>query len=135
METKYENSGNLFGAANSVLVREGTADIDGFDHELVVVKTVTSKQKKTIYKICKVVGIMYENDEKTEKKDWDASGEIDIYNEKYMAWARKRTDKNGNDYTRMSFAPAKSQQDDRVTPPQSPPIPDDKTHLDDDIPF
>lgn len=139
MENKYENSGNLFPANNSEIVRQGTVDIEGLNHELVIVKTVTTKKGMTIYEVHKQVGVLYINDEKSEKKDWDISGEIEINGEKQMAWGRKRTDKNGNDYTRMGFAPSKpkeSMQDEQLVSPDSfNNKSQKKDDLDDDIPF
>jgi hypothetical protein len=130
MDNKYENSGNLFPANNSEIVRQGKVDIDGLDHELVIIKTITSKKNMTIYEIHKQVGVLYVNDEKSEDKDWDISGQVEVNGEKHMAWGRKRTDKNGNDYTRMSFAPAKDSvekyKDKEAEPSETP---------DDDIPF
>ena len=139
MENKYENSGNLFPANNSEIVRQGTVDIEGLNHELVIVKTVTTKKGMTIYEVHKQIGVLYINDEKSEKKDWDISGEIEINGEKQMAWGRKRTDKNGNDYTRMGFAPSKSKesmQDEQFVSPDSfNNKSQKKDDLDDDIPF
>ncbi len=130
MDNKYENSGNLFPANNSEIVRQGRVDIDGLDHELVIIKTITPKKKMTIYEIHKQVGVLYVNEEKSEDKDWDISGDLEINGEKHKAWGRKREDKNGDDYTRMSFAPAKDSaekyKDKEAEPSQA---------LDDDIPF
>jgi len=107
MDNKYENSGNLFPANNTEIVRQGKVDIEGLDHELVIAKTVTPKKGMTIFEVYKQVGVLYINEDKTENKDWDISGELEINGEKQMCWGRKKTDKNGNDYTRLGFAPSK----------------------------
>jgi hypothetical protein len=107
MDNKYENSGNLFPANNTEIVRQGKVDIEGLDHELVIAKTVTPKKGMTIFGVYKQVGVLYINEDKTENKDWDISGELEINGEKQMCWGRKKTDKNGNDYTRLGFAPSK----------------------------
>lgn len=121
MDTKYENSGNLFPANNSTLVRQGKVDVDGLDHELAIIKTITPKKNMTIFEVYQKVGVMFVNDDKTEKKDWDISGELDINGEKQMAWGRKKADKNGNGYTRMGFAPPKdeAQNNQTLTSPDS----------------
>jgi hypothetical protein len=107
MDNKYENSGNLFPANNTEIVRQGKVDIEGLDHELVIAKTVTPKKGMIIFEVYKQVGVLYINEDKTENKDWDISGELEINGEKQMCWGRKKTDKNGNDYTRLGFAPSK----------------------------
>jgi hypothetical protein len=94
MDKKYENSGNLFPAKNTEIVRQGKVDIEGLDHELIIAKTVTPKQGMIIFPVYKQVGVLYINDQKSEKKDWDISGELEINGEKQMAWGRKKTDTN-----------------------------------------
>jgi len=139
MDTKYENSGNLFPANNTEIVRQGKVDIEGLDHELVIAKTITPKKGMTIFEVYKQVGVLYINDDKTEKKDWDISGELEINGEKQMAWGRKKTDKNGNDYTRMGFAPSKPKEQKEDEPFISPDSFNNKSSkeddLDDAIPF
>ena len=45
MNKKYENSGNLFPAANTEVVRKGTVDIDGTEAEMVITRTRTKDGK------------------------------------------------------------------------------------------
>ena len=66
MDNKYENSGNLFPANNTEIVRQGKVDIEGLDHELVIAKTITPKKGMTIFEVYKQVGVLYINDDKTE---------------------------------------------------------------------
>lgn len=127
----YENSGNLFSAANNKVVRQGKLDVDGRDHEIVIVQ-VTTKNNKTVYEVYEKIGALHPNDNKTEQKDWDMSGEILVLGQKLMMWCRKRFDKNNNAYTRASVATAKemdsnAQKDQHQT--------QEKVEIDDDIPF
>ena len=129
--SNYENSGNLFSAANSKVVRQGKLDVDGRDHEIVIVQ-VTTKNNKTVYEVYEKIGALHPNDNKTEQKDWDMSGEILVLGQKLMMWCRKRFDKNNNAYTRASVASAKetdsnAQKDQHQT--------QEKVEIDDDIPF
>lgn len=134
--SNYENSGNLFSANQMQVFRAGKVDIDGLDHELAIIE-VTKKNGEKMYVAFKEVGILNINRNKTEQKDWDISGEIEIDGSKHMSWGRKRFDKNNNAYTRMSFAEAKPKEpvQQAVTPPQQPPIQEQKSDFDDDIPF
>jgi hypothetical protein len=134
MENKYENSGNLFPSANSKVVRQGKLDVEGMNHELVIVQ-VTTKNNKTVYEVYEKVGALHPNETKTEQKDWDMSGEIVVLGEKLMMWCRKKFDKNNNAYTRASVAPAREMSDDKSTPPQEGQIKEQDSDLDDDIPF
>jgi hypothetical protein len=127
----FENSGNLFPAANNKVVRQGKLDVEGLDHELVIVQ-VTTKTNKTVYEVYEKIGALHPNDDKTEKKDWDMSGEILVLGQKLMMWCRKRFDKNNNAYTRASVAPAK-EMDANVKKEQS--KEQEKVEIEDDIPF
>ena len=102
----YPNSGNLFTANNTDIFRKGTVDIDGMDYEFIITAT-TTKEKKVIYEAFVKAGGMFINTDVTDKKDYNISGEIEVAMEKLMMWGRKREDKNGNSYTRVSVAPAK----------------------------
>jgi len=139
MDKKYENSGNLFPAKNTEIVRQGKVDIEGLDQKKIIENTITPKQGMIIFEVYKQVGVLYINDQKSEKKDWDISGELEINGEKQMAWGRKKTDKNGNDYTRMGFAPSKPKEQKEEEPFISPDDFNNKSSkqddLDDDIPF
>ena len=110
MDRKYENSGNLFAANNTEVFRKGTVDIDGMDYEFLITATKT-REGKVIYEAFVKAGGMYINTEITEKKDYNISGEIEVALQKMMMWGRKREDKNGNPYTRVSVAPAKPKPD------------------------
>ena len=110
MSNQYPNSGNLFAANNTEVFRKGTVDIEGMDYEFIITATTTQKGA-VIYEAFVKAGGMYINTEMTEKKDYNISGEIDIAMEKLMMWGRKREDKNGNSYTRVSVSPAKPQAD------------------------
>ena len=110
MDRKYENSGNLFSANNTEIFRKGTVDIDGMDYEFMITATTTPKGA-VIYEAFVKAGGMYINTEITEKKDYNISGEIEVALQKMMMWGRKREDKNGNPYTRVSVAPAKPKPD------------------------
>lgn len=106
MDRKYENSGNLFAANNTEVFRKGTVDVDGMDYEFLITATKT-REGKVIYEAFVKAGGMYINTDMTEKKDYNISGEIEVALQKLMMWGRKREDKNGNAYTRVSVAPAK----------------------------
>lgn len=106
----YPNSGNLFAAHNTEVFRKGTVDIDGMDYEFIITAT-TTQEKKVFYEAFVKAGGMHINTEMTEKKDYNISGEIEVAMEKLMMWGRKREDKNGNSYTRVSVAPAKPKTD------------------------
>ena len=110
MDKKYENSGNLFAANNTEVFRKGTVDVDGMDYEFLITATKT-REGKVIYEAFVKAGGMYINTEMTEKKDYNISGEIEVSLQKLMMWGRKREDKNGNAYTRVSVAPAKPKPD------------------------
>lgn len=110
MDRKYENSGNLFSANNTEIFRKGTVDIDGLDYEFMITAT-TTRDGKVIYEAFVKAGGMYINTDITEKKDYNISGEIEVALQKMMMWGRKREDKNGNPYTRVSVAPAKPKPD------------------------
>ena len=113
----YPNSGNLFSANHMQVFRAGTVDIDGSDHEIAVIE----------------VSVLYVNRQKSEEKDWDISGEIEVNGEKFMAWGRKRFDKNNNTYSRFSFKEAKPKDTD--PPKQSQPASTTPNGFDDAIPF
>ena len=136
MDRKYENSGNLFAANNTEVFRKGTVDVDGMDYEFLITATKT-REGKVIYEAFVKAGGMYINTEMTEKKDYNISGEIEVALQKLMMWGRKREDKNGNAYTRVSVAPAKPKPD--AEPSMSPDDFNNKGQKDDeerqDIPF
>ena len=128
----YPNSGNLFSANHMQVFRAGTVDIDGSDHEIAVIEVTTKKGDK-MYLAYKEVGVLYVNRQKSEEKDWDISGEIEVNGEKFMAWGRKRFDKNNNTYSRFSFKEAKPKDTD--PPKQSQPASTTPDGFDDAIPF
>lgn len=126
----YPNSGNFFAAANMKVARQGKLDVNGTDHEIAIVQVIT-KNKKTVFEVYQKVGVLYENDNKTEKQDWDISGTITILGEKLRMWCRKRFDKSNNAYTRASVAPHKETSSDEKDQHAQ------ETHdeIEDDIPF
>tara|TARA_B100002019_G_C21271257_1_gene602475 strand:- start:557 stop:949 length:393 start_codon:yes stop_codon:yes gene_type:complete len=130
MNKKYENSGNLFPAANTEVVRKGTVDIDGTEAEMVITRTRT-KDGKSIYEAWFKAGGLFVNNEVTEKRGFNMSGEILHIFDKMMCWCYKRMDKNSNPYTRVSFAPAKPKEN----KPEINQIENKSDDFDDDIPF
>lgn len=129
----YPNSGNLFPANHMQVFRQGKVDIEGLDHEMIIVEVTTPKGNK-IYQAFTLAGTLYINKKKDENKDWDISGEIEVNGEEMMSWGRRKFDKNNNSYTRMSFAPAKPKEDSGSSAQAVPAIAD-TPDLDDDIPF
>jgi len=110
MSNKYENSGNIFSAANCEVVRKGDVDIDGLNHEVMITKTKAkdkSGNQIEIFEGWVKAGGLYVNKEVTEKHGYNLSGEITVGLEKLMMWCYKRLDKNNNSYTRVSVAPVK----------------------------
>ena len=128
----YPNTGNLFSANHMQVFRAGTVDIDGLDHDLAIVEVTTKKGDK-MYLAYKEVGVLYVNRQKSEQKDWDISGEIEVNGEKFMAWGRKRFDKNNNTYSRFSFKEAKPVEASPEKQSQTTPPPTEE--FEDDIPF
>ena len=112
----YPNSGNLFSDASAKIFRKGKVEVDGVDHNMIIVQHKNTKTGEVWYSSYIEGGKMYVNDNITEDRDYNISGEINIGGQKKMAWGRKREDKNGNDYTRMSFADAKPKEESGISP-------------------
>ena len=120
------NSGLLFPANGSQVVRQGKIDIEGEEHSVIIVMCKTAKGN-TVFEIHKQVGVMFEAD---ADKDFDSQGSIDIGDGKMNVWARKKTSANGTPMTAISVARPKQER-------QSIPVVADTPDLDgvDGIPF
>ena len=77
MNKKYENSGNLFPAANTEVVRKGTVDIDGTEAEMVT--RTRTKDGKSIYEAWFKAGGLFVNKEVTEKRGSICQGKSCIF--------------------------------------------------------
>ena len=130
MNQKYENTGNLFNAANTDVVRKGKVDISGSEAEMLITRTKT-KEGKEIYEAWFKSGGLFVNNEITEKHGYNLSGTIKHMFDEMMCWCYKRMDKNNNPYTRASFAPAKP----KPNKPENNSTEKRIDDLDDDIPF
>ena len=134
MSNKYENSGNLFSAATTEVVRKGEVDIEGFNNEMLITKTKAkdkSGNQIEIFEGWVKAGGLYVNKEITEKHGYNLSGKVKYMFDELMCWCYKRMDQNNNSYTRASFAPAKPKENKPENKPTEKRIDD----LDDDIPF
>ena len=134
MSIKYENSGNLFNAANTDVVRKGKVDIAGSEAEMMITRTKTKDKKGDpieIYEAWFKSGGLFVNNEITEKHGYNLSGKVKYLFDELMCWCYKRIDQNNNSYTRASFAPAKPKENKPENKPTEKRIDD----LDDDIPF
>ena len=132
--SKYENSGNLFNAANCDVVRKGKVDIAGSEAEMLITRTKTKDKKGDpieIYEAWFKSGGLFVNDQITEKHGYNLSGKVKYMFDELMCWCYKRMDQNNNSYTRASFAPAKPKENKPENKPTEKRIDD----LDDDIPF
>ena len=134
MSIKYENSGNLFNAANTDVVRKGKVDIAGSEAEMMITRTKTKDKKGDpieIYEAWFKSGGLFVNNEITEKHGYNLSGKVKYLFDELMCWCYKRIDQNNNSYTRASFAPAKPKENKPENKLTEKRIDD----LDDDIPF
>lgn len=132
--SKYENSGNLFNAANTDVVRKGKVDIAGGEAEMLITRTKTKDKKGDpieIYEAWFKAGGLFVNDQITEKHGYNLSGKVKYMFDEFMCWCYKRLDQHNNSYTRASFAPAKPKENKPENKPTEKRIDD----LDDDIPF
>jgi len=129
MDKEYDNtnSGVMFPAGSMDIIRQGKIDIEGFDHNLILVKCVT-KKGNTVYEIHKQVGVAFVAG---EDKDFDAQGNLDVGNGEYTIWLRKKTSQNGNPITVASLSPKKETATEST---ENMPVVDSTPDLD-DIPF
>ena len=56
MNQKYENTGNLFNAANTDVVRKGKVDIAGSEAEMLITRTKTKEGKDKVCYSCFIRG-------------------------------------------------------------------------------
>ena len=132
--SKYENSGNLFNAANTDVVRKGKVDIAGGEAEMMITRTKTKDKKGDpieIYEAWFKAGGLFVNNEITEKHGYNLSGKVKYMFDELMCWCYKRMDQSNNSYTRASFAPAKPKEN----KPENNSTEKRMDDLDDDIPF
>ncbi len=130
MSDQYDNtnSGLLFPADSMQIIRQGKIDVEGFDHNVILVQCKTAKGN-TVYEIHKQVGVVFEAD---EDKNFDSQGTVDLGTGEYTIWLRKKTSKNGNPMTAASLAP-KQERNNGL--PQDAGDTHNTAALDDTIPF
>ena len=133
MSDQYDNtnSGLMFPADSMQVIRQGKIDIEGFDHNLILVQCKTAKGK-TVYEIHKQVGVVFEAD---ADKNFDSQGTIDVGDGEYTVWLRKKTSKNKTPMTAVGLArPLKKDEPNNGLSQHSGDT-TNTTVIDDDIPF
>ena len=131
--TEYDNtnSGALFAAANSRILRQGPVNIQGDDTHLMIVE-VTTKEHKKFYEVYQKVGAIFANDDKRTENDPDMSGGINYMGLEMKIWGRKKVaSQSGDKFTAISLAPKTGDSSGAYEPDDAPPSDD----LEDEIPF
>lgn len=135
--TEYDNtnSGVMFPAGQMEVFRQGTVDIEGKDHEIVICKKVTPKGK-TVYEVYQKMGAVWPVTDKRNDNSPDMSGEVDTSHGQYKMFGRKKVSKNGTPMTTISLAPAEERPVSDTRQDSNTPVVADTPDLDaDDIPF
>jgi hypothetical protein len=141
MSEEYDNTnqGAMFAPISQQILRQGTVNVNGSDHHMMIVKQ-TSKDGIPFFNLYLGVAKIYETE---KKKDTDSDMDGSIRGEHLNGadmkfWLRKKTSAKGTDYTSISLAPKKTSNglaDNKETSLNDMEKTSTDTTLDDEIPF
>ena len=128
------NRGVLFAPKDEASDLVGVGNISfGSDKKNVLVLQGVTKEGKKIYKVYAEIGVLFDNNQKTNDKAPDKSGPIAFNGTEYSAAGWRNRDKNDNLYTTLKLTPKDA---DWQRPPagQTDPLSDDDGRIE-GVPF